>query len=182
MEITWLLLIYTLPAQPSRMRAFIWRELKKVGAPYLRDGVCVLPDRPDTYELARGIVARVEEFGGDATLARAAHLDTARAGALVEQFRSARASEYREITAEADRLLEHVARESEHRELSHAEIDELASDLRKLRRWTDQVVARDYFGDGPPADLCAALERCDRGLGGVMEAEAKAATRGQSVQ
>ena len=44
----WLLLIYTVPAEPTRKRAFIWRELKKVGAPYLRDGVCILPERPDT--------------------------------------------------------------------------------------------------------------------------------------
>ena len=50
MDIPWLLLIYTVPAEPSRKRAAIWRELKKVGAPYLRDGVCILPERPETRE------------------------------------------------------------------------------------------------------------------------------------
>src|ERR1700682_1997543 len=89
MDIPWLLLIYTVPAEPSRKRAFIWRELKKVGAPYLRDGVCILPERPDTLELAGVIAAKVEEFGGEATLVSGAHLTPARTKALVEQFRVA---------------------------------------------------------------------------------------------
>ena len=62
MEITWLLLIYTVPAEPSRTRAFIWRELKKVGAPYLRDGVCILPERSETAAAARAIAAKVIPF------------------------------------------------------------------------------------------------------------------------
>ena len=110
MDIPWLLLIYTVPAEPSRKRAAVWRELKKVGAPYLRDGVCILPERPDTRQRLDAIAARVQEFGGDATLVSGARLSEPRAVSLVEQFRAARAEEYDEIAREADRLLEHVAR------------------------------------------------------------------------
>ena len=42
--VQWLVLIYTLPPEPTRKRAFVWRELKKIGAVYLRDGVCLLPE------------------------------------------------------------------------------------------------------------------------------------------
>jgi hypothetical protein len=172
MELMWLLLIYTVPAEPSRKRAFIWRELKKVGAPYLRDGVCILPERPGTRELVRAIAAKVEEFGGEATLVSGARLEASRSTALVEQFRSARAAEYREIAVEAGRLLEHVARERAHREFTYAELEELETDLAKLRRWTDQVVARDYFGDGPPQDLQDVLDRCERALEDFLETAA----------
>jgi hypothetical protein len=172
MEITWLLLIYTVPAEPSRKRAFIWRELKKVGAPYLRDGVAILPERPDTHELARAIAAKVEEFGGDATLVSGARLEPSRSVALVEQFRSARAVEYTEIAGEAEHLLEHVARETAHRAFTYAELEELETDLGKLRRWTDQVVARDYFGGAPPQELQEVLERCEQALATFLEAAA----------
>jgi hypothetical protein len=172
MDIPWLLLIYTVPAEPSRKRAAIWRELKKVGAPYLRDGVCILPERPETSERLDGIAAKVEEFGGDATLVSGARLSETRATALVEQFRAARAEEYDEIAREADRLIEHVARETEHRQFTYAELEELEGDLGKLRRWTDQVLARDYFGDGPPEDLAAVLDRCEHALGTFLEAAA----------
>ena len=110
MHIPWLLLIYTVPAEPSRKRAAIWRELKKVGASYLRDGVCILPERPTTRERLGAIASKVEEFGGDATLVSGACLTQTRAAALIDQFRAARAEEYDEIAREADRLLEHVAR------------------------------------------------------------------------
>jgi hypothetical protein len=170
--IPWLLLIYTVPADPSRKRAAIWRELKKVGAPYLRDGVCILPERPDTRERLGAIATKVAEFGGDATLVSGARLSETRAIALVEQFRAARAAEYGEIAREADRLLEHVARETEHRQFTYAELEELEGDLGKLRRWTDQVLARDYLGDGQPEDLAAVLDRCEHALGAFLETAA----------
>ena len=49
----WLLLVYTVPAEPSRLRAAVWRDLKKAGAVYLRDGVCVLPERDETLHALR---------------------------------------------------------------------------------------------------------------------------------
>ena len=78
-DTAWLLLIYTVPAEPSRKRAAIWRDVKKVGAVYLRDGVCALPERQETTSAMRAIAARVEEFEGQATLVEAARLDAARA-------------------------------------------------------------------------------------------------------
>jgi hypothetical protein len=163
-EPRWVLLIYTVPAEPSRLRATIWRELKKVGAPYLRDGVCILPHRPSTLEAIRAIAARVEEFGGEATLVQEARLEAARADSLIEQFGRLRAAEYADVGREAERLLDHVAHETQHREFTYAELEELEADLGKLRRWADQIQARDYFGTGLPQGLMALLERCDEAL------------------
>src|ERR1700680_4929647 len=86
-ETPWLLLIYTVPAEPTRKRAAIWRDIKKIGAIYLRDGVCVLPERPATAVAMRAIAARVAEFAGQATLVEAARLDSVRAAWVVEQSR-----------------------------------------------------------------------------------------------
>jgi Protein ChrB, N-terminal len=68
--VTWLLFIYTVPSEPSRKRAYIWREVKKVGAIYLRDGVCALPEREETMAAFRKIAAKVTEFDGEATARR----------------------------------------------------------------------------------------------------------------
>src|SRR5206468_4312943 len=75
----WALLIYTVPADPSRKRAYVWRELKKVGAVYLRDGVCVLPQREEAVRALTDLVVKVHEFGGRATLIQHAALDDQRA-------------------------------------------------------------------------------------------------------
>lgn len=169
----WLLLIYTVPADPSRKRAAIWRDVKKIGAIYLRDGVCVLPERPATNSAMRAIAAKVDEFEGQATVVEAAKLDSARAAWVVNQSRSARAAEYADVAREAEQLLAHVAREVEHREFTFAELEELEADLGKLKRWTEQVRARDHFGAGPDAQLADLLDRCDTALAAFLEEAAR---------
>jgi hypothetical protein len=167
-ETPWLLLIYTVPAEPSRKRAAIWRDIKKVGAVYLRDGVCVLPERPETTTAMRAIATRVDEFEGQVTLVEAARLDPVRAEWVVNQSRTARAAEYADVAREAEQLLAHVAREVEHREFTFGELEELEADLGKLTHWAAQVQARDYFGDGPDGRLVHLLERCERALAGFL--------------
>jgi hypothetical protein len=173
MAVTWLLLIYVVPSDPSRKRAHIWRELKKVGAVYLRDGVCALPERAETTAAFRRIAAKVEEFGGEATLVEAAHLDPKRADVLTSSSRTARADEYRELVGEADGFLAHVRRETEHREFTFAEIEELEEDLGKLTRWTAQVRARDYFGGADAERVAALLTQCEEELATFMETAAR---------
>src|SRR5215467_13376739 len=125
MDLLWLLLIYTVPAKPTRKRAYIWREVKKVGAVYLRDGVCALPERPETLRAVEAIAARVREFEGEATVVTGARVDGARTEAVIAAFVSARSDEYAEITRDAERLLEHIAHETSHRDFTFAELEEL---------------------------------------------------------
>ncbi len=173
MAITWLLLIYMVPSEPSRKRAYIWREIKKVGAVYLRDGVCALPERAETTAAFRRIAAKVEEFGGEATLVEATHLDPKRAEALTAAAQAARAGEYRELVGEAEGFLAHVRRETEHREFTFAELEELEEDLAKLTRWTDQVRTRDYFGGADADEVAALLARCEEELAAFLETTAR---------
>src|SRR4051794_20352375 len=93
-DVTWVLLIYTIPSDPSRKRAYIWRELKKVGAIYLRDGVCTLPEREETTSAFRQIAAKIEEFGGEVTLVAGAELGAQREHALIAASQEARTTEY----------------------------------------------------------------------------------------
>lgn len=161
---SWLLLIYTVPAEPSRKRAFIWRALKRLGAVYLRDGVVVLPQRSETVSAMRAVAVKVEEFEGQATLVENAQLPTHRAEVIITQSLAARAAEYDEITAEAERFLAHVQRETEHRDFRSVELQELEIDLGKVQAWLEQVQSRDYFGSGGAAAALALLARCEEAL------------------
>ncbi len=169
----WLLLIYTVPSEPTRKRAYIWRALKKVGAVYLRDGVCALPDRAETRAAFQQIAAKIEEFAGEATLVQAARRDSKRAEMLIAASQAARADEYRELAQEAEGFLAHVRRETDHREFTFAELEELEEDLAKLTRWTDQVRARDYFGGPDAQQVTTLLARCEEALAVFLEAAAR---------
>jgi len=164
MHSTWLLLIYTVPAEPTRKRASVWREVKKLGALYVRDGVCILPEQPETIAAVRSLAARIEDLDGQATVVSAAQLDAAAAETIAARFQSARSDEYAEIAHVAEQLLQHIARETEHRDFSFNELEELEQDLVKLKRWIEQVRARDYFPHGASVAAEQLLERCDEAL------------------
>jgi len=68
MSQTWILLIYRIPTQPSRLRLQIWRRLQALGVYYLQDAVCVLPDRPELEVEMRDIGTAIRQMGGTATL------------------------------------------------------------------------------------------------------------------
>jgi hypothetical protein len=169
-SMTWILLIYIVPSHPSRLRAAIWRDLKKTGSVYLRDGVAVLPDRTATRTLFRAVAARIAEFEGEATLVEGARLDEERAEAVIAQSRDGRTGEYREIAREAERLLAHLEQEQAHRDIARIEAEEIAADLDKLRWWAGQVRARDHFGAAADNDVEAALTRCQAALAELLMA------------
>jgi DNA-binding FrmR family transcriptional regulator len=159
--VQWLVLIYTLPPEPTRKRAYVWRELKKIGAVYLRDGVCVLPDRPATRQALQSVVDRVRAFEGQATLVEAALVDDLTVEEVVRQARAARQTEYAALAESSRELLDHVHRELRHRDFSEVETRTLLQDVGKLWRWYDQICARDYFASVGAAKASAAIAECE---------------------
>ena len=166
---SWLLLIYTVPAQPSRKRAAVWREVKKAGAVYLRDGVCALPELPAQLRTFEEIAAKVAELGGQATLVRSASLDEQRAEAVIAEAATARAAEYEDILGEVGRFHAHLRRERQHREFTFREVQEIEADLGKLQRWTTQVKERDFTGLERAKEVDEALAGCEAELASFAE-------------
>lgn len=166
---TWLLLIYSVPANPSRKRAAIWREVKRVGAVYLRDGVCALPEREETVAAAQAIAEKVREYGGSATVVQGARIDERSAETVITESRAARAAEYGEIARDAQGFLDHVRQETEHRAFTYVELEELEGDLQKLKQWRGQVQARDYFGGPEHEAVDTMLARCDEALAAFLD-------------
>lgn len=62
----WLLLHYKLPTDPSALRVYIWRKLKRLGAVLLLDTTWVLPDGSRTREQFQWLAAEIGEMGGEA--------------------------------------------------------------------------------------------------------------------
>ena len=44
----WLLLIYRVPPEPTRLRSTVWRRIKSLGAIYLQNSVAARPSAPKT--------------------------------------------------------------------------------------------------------------------------------------
>jgi hypothetical protein len=156
----WALLVYTVPASPSRKRAAVWREVKRLGAIYLRDGVCALPDVDSARAGLDALSERIVELGGQSTMVYHAQLAPTAADALLAQVAQARRVEYDEIGAAAAELLHHLEREAQHHDFDRAELVSLLADLKRLERWLAQIAARDYLHHDDPARVTASLGAC----------------------
>ena len=165
MEGGWLLLVYTLPARPSRLRATVWRDLKTTGALYLRDGVATLPDRPSTRTSLTRIAARATDIGGSAVLAAGAILSAEDDRQLRTRFGEALDAEYADLAWECGEFRDRLRRETDHYDLRRSERSALRASLTRLRRRASGLRARDYFGTIAGRDAEDALNECGRILG-----------------
>lgn len=162
----WMVLIYTVPSQPTRKRAYVWRELKRLGAVYLRDGVALLPRRPDIESHLVTIAERIQEYEGSRHLLLSPHFEGDDETALVGRFQEERLAEYRELYHACVRFLRDVVAEADAEEFGFPDVDNLESELGRLRRWSEQIKARDYFGAPGAERTETILEKCSRAFEG----------------
>jgi hypothetical protein len=141
----WLLLVYTVPSQPTRSRALVWREIKRLGAVYLRDDVAVLPDRPFERSTFGILADRVRAIDGQATIVSCAVLEAVAEDLVITRAREARGAEYAAVAGAAARLASHLRQELAHRDLSARELSSITQELQKVAAWCAQVEARDHF-------------------------------------
>jgi hypothetical protein len=173
-------LIYTLPSQPSRKRAYVWRELKRLGALYLRDGVAVLPRQGDLESRLNDVVERIEEFEGEVDLIVSPRFTDSRAALLMERFRKEREAEYREVYRACARFLRDVLNEVDADAFGFPDVDNLESELGRLKRWRSQISARDYFGAEGADKVEEMLEKCDRAFERFVADASEREERGDS--
>jgi len=158
----WLLLIYRVPPEPSRLRAAVWRRLKSLGAIYLQNSAAALPAGLDAERALRKLRSEILDMGGTAVLLSCAVL--AGAEDVHTAFQAARDDEYEEIVDRCEDFLAQVKKEHVAGHYTFAELEENEVDLDKLQKWFDRVRQRDVFGATGRQAVEKALARCAESL------------------
>ncbi len=163
-------LIYQVPSQPSAARVGVWRDLKRAGALYLQQSVCVLPSTaPNRAHLER-ITARIAELGGVYHLLPLRALPTEEETKIVDGFLAQSTLQYDEIIENCEvNFTKEIEFEIFRRNFTYAEAEEIRQDLDKIKRWYDRVVERDWFDAARRADAARWIERCEGLLEGFEE-------------
>jgi hypothetical protein len=132
---TWLVLIVSLPREPSSLRVRAWRRLRALGALALKNGVWVLPASAESTEQFHWLAQEVQGDGGDATLLRVERVENLSDEELVRRFRQAREADYRAVGERYRRLLRTLDRAPRvpARARVHEEAARLARELGRLR-------------------------------------------------
>ena len=165
MAVEWLQLVYKVPAEPSRKRTYVWRQVRGLGAVYLQDACCVLPRTAAAEQALRQLAAKVREFGGEAMLSVLGPAEPGWEERLVALLNRARDEEYEELLDTTERLEEEIARESHKGKFTFAALEEIEDEYARLEQWLARVRARDPFAapggrdaDGRLAQARAKLE------------------------
>jgi hypothetical protein len=124
-----------------------------LGALYLQQSVCLLPEREETTRQVRRLLDRVRQHGGSARRLRVTFLDPAEQQQVVGEFNAARDAEYAEVLERLPAFREELDLERARGRVTYAEVEESEADLERFRAWLAKIAARDYFAApvGPAA-------------------------------
>ena len=130
--VRWVLLCYRLPREPSTPRISVWRNLRRLGAVQLGDGLVGLPLDARNREQLEWLADEILEAGGDSSLWLAEATSADQERALAERMAAAVAEEYRGVIAAAGQA---------HQE----DPGQRRRTLARLRRELRRIRSRDYF-------------------------------------
>ncbi len=158
----WLLLVYRVPSEPTRLRAAVWRRLKSLGAIYLQNSAAALPASVAGERALRKLRREILDMSGTAVLLSCSVL--AGEQGVLEAFQAARDDEYAEIVDKCEDFLGQIHKEYVAEHFTYAELEENEVDLVKLRNWCARVRERDVFGASGRAAAENGLVTCEQAL------------------
>jgi hypothetical protein len=159
----WLVVVIRLPANPSRHRVAVWRELRRIGAISLSGGVWAAPAAPVFAAGLERVGELVSRAGGQVLTLDSRPRNETDEHLMVAEFNAARAAEWTEFVSECRHFHAEIAKERRKGKFTVAELDEEEQNLDRLRRWFRELRARDIFTvpEGAQADdqlkACAQL-------------------------
>ena len=140
----WLLLVYRVPSEPTRLRSTVWRRLKSLGAIYLQNSAAALPASVGAERALRKLRSEIIGMSGTAVLLSCRSWPARHE--ILAAFQAARDDEYDEIVDKCQDFLGQVKKEYVAEHFTYAELEENEVDLIKLRNWLARVRDRDAFG------------------------------------
>ncbi|GAA3369905.1 hypothetical protein GCM10020367_14410 [Streptomyces sannanensis] len=161
---------------PTATRVRVWRKLRLLGAAYLQQSVCLLPDREPVRRQVQRLLASVRSDGGSARLLTVAVEDAQEYAELIADFNAARDVEYAEVVERAPELLAELERETERGRANYAEVEESEADLERFEKWLAKIASRDYFAAEGGQAAREAVERCRAALAAFEDAALAAET------
>jgi flagellar biosynthesis regulator FlaF len=168
-SVRWLVLLVRVPAEPSRHRVAVWRELRRAGAVLLGQGVWAVPDAPVFADGIARTIALAERGDGEVTVLTAAGRGEPDAARLEALFTDERVEEWNEFIADCAKFDAEIAKEIRIAKLTMAELEEEEHSLERLRRWHRDLTARDVFGAPSAGEADQQLKHCTERLADFTE-------------
>ncbi len=142
----WLVLMVSVPPQPSSLRVRVWRKLRALGSVTLKKSVYILPLTPDHLEHFQWLSQEVQREGGEATLLRVDRIENMTHEDVVRRFQEARSQDYRALAARYRVVAQGLERKTRRPSVARSE-----EELARLGRELGRVREIDFF-DAPGSE------------------------------
>jgi hypothetical protein len=162
--VEWIVLVLRLPAEPSRHRVAVWRELRRSGAVQLGPGSWALPAQPVFAETVDRVLDLVRRGDGEVIALDARARDAASSARLAATYTEAREAEWAEFLSDCAKFEAELDHEIAIEKFTLAELDEEEQSMERLRRWHRELSVRDVFGAPSSAAAQHRLAECGRRL------------------
>ncbi len=173
-EDAWLLVAVSTAGGADSLRVHVWRKLRGLGAVYVQQSVCLLPDRPPVAATVRKLADKVRAGGGTARCLHLTLTDPVERGELIGEFRASVTAEYSEVLQRLPAFFTEIETETAKGHTTFAEVEESEADLARFEAWVAKIEARDYFAAPIGAEVRAELDRARKAMK-AFEAAALAA-------
>ena len=156
-------LVYRMPAKPTAGRVAVWRQLKKIGAIYLQQSVCVFPAKPEVRKDLAPILQRITDAAGEFHMLPLRKLGPAEERKLIQQFQDQTSKHYQEIIEDCEvNFTKEIEFETFRKNFTYEEAEEIRAEFDKISEWFDRVRRRDWFGAPNMGPAKEWLERCKK--------------------
>lgn len=166
---TWILLLPSLPSEPSRHRVAVWRELRRLGAAPIGSGAWLLPNSEPFASGVDRVQAVALREGGSIAVLDGSPRDEPAANTLRTAFARVRIDEWTEFLDECRKFMAEIDKEFSKEKFTLGELEEEEQSLERLKRWFGTLHERDVLGLPQADEASAALTRCEGRLGEYAE-------------
>ena len=145
-DMQWLMLNYTLPKEPSRVRVSVWRKLKKHGSVSIGQSMWILPASEEHLGVFNEISNEITQNNGSAYVLNANFITEISMDDIVNVFNKARDDEYQEFIDKCYDFFHEIEKETGRENFSYVELEENEDEYNKLEEWLKKIFIRDFFG------------------------------------
>jgi hypothetical protein len=156
-----IVLVYRMPPAPTAGRVAVWRQLKKAGAIYLQQSVCIFPDTAEVRAELAPVLAKITASKGEYHLLPLTRLSPDEERKLISQFLDQTARHYQEIVENCEvNFQKEIEFETFRKNFTYEEAEEIRNEYEKIADWFERVKRRDWFKATNRREAESWLRRC----------------------
>ncbi len=141
---SWLVILYDVPSEPSKLKVRLWREFKRMGALYPQMSICIIPDNKEN----RKNLEKIDDvIGRKGTILRIQGRPTSEndQSEILQMFRLERDKRYDEVLEECQEFIDEINDNINKKKTFQEEVEEMEEVLYGLRRWLERIKAIDWI-------------------------------------